>query len=84
MYRVLKDFSDKTDRNHIYHAGDSFPRNGVDVDESRIKELSTSANKVREPLIIFEPDPVKVPVDSEESEKPIEKPRNARRGKREK
>lgn len=84
MYRVLKDFSDKTDRNHIYHAGDSFPRNGVDVDESRIKELSTSANKVREPLIVFVSDPVEVPVVPEESEKQIEKPRNARRGKREK
>lgn len=84
MYRVLKDFSDKTDRNHIYHAGDSFPRNGVDVDESRIRELSTSANKVREPLIVFVPDPVKAPVKPEESEKPIEKPRNARRGKKEK
>lgn len=84
MYRVLKDFSDKTDKNHIYHVGDSFPRNGVDVEASRIKELSTSANKVREPLIVFVSDPVEVPVVPEESEKQIEKPRNARRGKREK
>lgn len=45
MYRVAEYFTDLQDNNHEYHAGDKFPRDGVEVTVNRIKELSTSANR---------------------------------------
>ena len=51
MYTVLKDFSDLQDNSHVYLAGDSFPRNGIELSEERIIELSTTANKRGVPLI---------------------------------
>lgn len=50
MYKVVKDFTDKTDK-HIYRAGDAYPRKGVKADEARIKELSSKENKRGEILI---------------------------------
>jgi hypothetical protein len=43
-YRVLHYFTDLQDNEHPYHAGDTFPREGLSVDTNRIKELSTNAN----------------------------------------
>lgn len=54
MYRVLKKFADLQDNNHIYLAGDEYPRGGLEVDEGRIAELSGPDNKVGEPLIAEE------------------------------
>ena len=45
MYKVLVDFADLEDNGHVYKAGDTFPRKGVEPSESRIKELSTASNK---------------------------------------
>lgn len=42
---VLKDFTDLQDNRHVYHAGDSFPRNGVEVSEERVAELASADNK---------------------------------------
>lgn len=50
-YKVVKDFKDLKDNGHVYRAGDSFPRPYVNVDEGRIKELSTAANVRKEVLI---------------------------------
>jgi len=50
MYKVVKDFTDATDK-HIYLVGDKYPRKGVKPSEDRIKELSTAANRRGEILI---------------------------------
>lgn len=49
-YKVIKDFKDLQDNNHIYRAGDKYPRKGKSKAE-RIEELSTSNNKLNTPLI---------------------------------
>ena len=51
MYRVIKLFTDLRDDNYEYHAGDEFPRKGLEVSEERIEELSTDKNRRRIPLI---------------------------------
>lgn len=45
MYRVVKDFTDLRDKNHVYLAGDEFPRKGAKVGNARLLELSTTKNK---------------------------------------
>lgn len=45
MYKVIRYFTDLQDNEYAYHAGDTFPRDGIDVSADRIKELSTAANK---------------------------------------
>ena len=51
MYKVIKYFTDLQDNNYAYHVGDTFPRNGVDVDAVRIAELSSDKNLQGVPLI---------------------------------
>ena len=62
MYKVIVDFADLQDKQHIYHEGDTYPREGVNVEDGRIKELLSGLNKLGKPLI------------KEVVEKPIEKP----------
>lgn len=54
-YIVIKDFKDLQDNNHIYRAGDKFPRKGR-AKKERIEELLGSDNKRGEPLIVEEGD----------------------------
>lgn len=49
-YVVIKDFTDLQDDNHIYRAGDKYPRKGR-AKKERVEELSGSENKRGEPLI---------------------------------
>ena len=51
MYKVIKSFYDLKDNNHVYHVGDTFPHNGVEVDAERIAELSSDKNLQGAPLI---------------------------------
>ena len=51
MYRVVKYFTDLTDNNHAYNTGDTFPRDGLIVPESRINELCSANNKLGQPVI---------------------------------
>ena len=51
MYRVIHKFYDLKDNNHAYSVGDTFPRNGVDVDAERIAELESDKNRIGVPLI---------------------------------
>lgn len=44
MYKVIKSFTDLQDNNYAYYVGDTFPRNGVDVDAERIAELASDKN----------------------------------------
>ena len=50
MYRVIKAFTDLK-ASHVYHVGDTFPHNGVDIDAERIAELSSDKNLQGVPLI---------------------------------
>lgn len=63
-YTVIVPFTDLRDNNHVYRAGDVYPRPGVVVGDARINHLATTDNKRGKPLIKM----VKAP------EKPVEKP----------
>lgn len=62
MFRVIVPFADLQDKNHVYRAGDTFPRPGLVVEDKRIAELSGFANKLNTPLIehVGEQDPAQV------------------------
>lgn len=59
MYKVIKAFYDLQDGKdtkngkvfHSYNVGDMFPREGIEVSEARIAELSGKNNAQGEPLI---------------------------------
>ena len=51
MYRVLMRFCDLQDNNYVYSVGDTFPRDGVEVDAERIAELASDKNRRHIPLI---------------------------------
>lgn len=51
MWFVVKLFTDLQDGDHVYAEGDPFPREGKEVSEERIKELSSSNNRQKMPLI---------------------------------
>ena len=56
MYKVLAYFEDLQDNRHPYNEGDIFPREGLNVTEERLKELSSENNKRKIQLIEFEED----------------------------
>ena len=51
MYRVIHKFYDLKDNNHAYSVGDTFPHNGVKVEDERIAELASDKNRLGVPLI---------------------------------
>ena len=51
MYKVIKFFTDMQDNNFAYNVGDEYPRKGMSVLPSRIKELAGSKNRQGCPLI---------------------------------
>lgn len=51
MYRVIEPFFDLMDGNRQYLPGEVFPREGLPVTVERIKELSTTMNKLGFPVI---------------------------------
>lgn len=51
MYEVIHFFTDLQDFDHPYNVGDAFPRAGLEVSEERLKELSSSQNLQKRPLI---------------------------------
>ena len=51
MYRVIKHFVDLQDNNYKYDVGDTYPRKGLNVLQSRINELGSHKNKQKTPLI---------------------------------
>ena len=53
MYVAIKRFVDLTDDDHIYNAGDVYPRDGFEPSRERIIELATSKNKLEAPLITY-------------------------------
>lgn len=75
MYRVISAFNDLLDGNHLYKVGDEYPRAGYSTTGNRVKELLSSENKQRKPLIEA------VGVESE-TETTAAKPSRKRRGKK--
>ena len=51
MFRVIKYFTDMQDNNFAYNVGDEYPRKGMSVMPSRLRELSGSNNRQGVPLI---------------------------------
>ena len=51
MYKVIKYFTDMQDNNFAYNIGDEYPRKGMSVLPSRIKELASNKNRQGCPLI---------------------------------
>ena len=56
MYKVIKHFTDLQDNNFAYNVGDEYPRKGMSVLPSRIKELASDKNRQGCPLIEEIPD----------------------------
>ena len=44
MYKVIRNFFDKTDGNHLYKKDDIYPREGVKVNKTRAKAVMTGDN----------------------------------------
>lgn len=55
-YKVIATFRDLQDNNHLYHAGDTFPRKGTVASPKRITELATNSNKAGKQFIELIPD----------------------------
>lgn len=70
-----KEWHDLQDNGYVYKQGDSFPREGLEVSEERIKELSTINNKLGEILIQkveVEEDKKQDKIDREDEAKKVE------------
>jgi hypothetical protein len=66
IYKVVKYFEDLQDGGHPYNVGDTYPREGFEPTEVRIKELSTPFN-LQKTILIEKEKPVKRTLkDSEE------------------
>lgn len=50
-YKVIRYFTDLQDNDHAYNVGDTFPREGMTVKQSRLDELAGNSNKQGRPLI---------------------------------
>ena len=61
MYKCIRHFTDLQDNNYAYKAGDEYPRKGLSVLPSRIKELAGSKNRQGVPLIQEIPENVEEP-----------------------
>lgn len=72
MYRVIKAFTDLQDNNFAYQVGDEYPRKGMSVLPSRIKELASNKNRQGQPLIEEIPEKVEEP-KKEKKSKSVEK-----------
>ena len=73
MYKVIKHFTDMQDNNFAYNVGDEYPRKGVSVLPSRIKELAGSKNRQGCPLIEEIPDIEEAPEKKTKSTKKADK-----------
>lgn len=52
MYRVVHIFYDMEDKNkHVYRVNDIFPHDGRKISKKRLKELTSTKNKIGEVLI---------------------------------
>ena len=73
MYKVIKHFTDLQDNNFAYNVGDKYPRKGLSVLPSRIKELASDKNRQGCPLIEEIPDVEDKPEKKTKSTKKADK-----------
>ena len=77
MFRVIKHFTDMQDNNYAYDPKDparnTYPRKGLSVLPSRIKELATDKNRQGCPLIEEIPDIEEKPEKKTKSTKKADK-----------
>ena len=73
MYKVIKHFTDMQDNNFAYDVGDEYPRKGLSVLPSRIKELAGNKNRQGCPLIEEIPDVEDKPEKKTKSTKKADK-----------
>lgn len=73
MYRVIKYFTDLQDNNFAYDVNDEYPRKGLSVLPSRIKELASDKNRRGCPLIEEIPDIEEKPEKKTKSTKKADK-----------
>lgn len=90
MYRVICEFADLQDNQHVYHVGDIFPHDGKEISEERIKQLMTGANfrgislieKVNESKgkakVEVKAEPEEVNAEEVEVEKPVKPKRKSK------
>ena len=71
-YKVIKHFVDLQDNNYKYYVGDTYPRKGLNVLQSRINELATNKNLQKTPLIEEIPEKV----EEHKKKKSVEKADN--------
>ena len=69
MYKVIKHFTDMQDNNFAYNVGDEYPRKGMSVLPSRIRELATDKNRQGVPLIEEIPEKAEEPKKKKSVEK---------------
>ncbi|MBO5854358.1 MAG: hypothetical protein J6Q61_06445 [Bacteroidales bacterium] len=67
-FKVIRHFTDMQDGNFAYNVGDEYPRKGMSVLPSRIKELAGKKNRQGCPLI------EEIPDEEEETTKGKKKP----------
>lgn len=72
MYKVIEDFIDLKDNNHLYHAGEPYPRVGAVVTSERLAELMGSANR-RGRAVVMAVDAPKEKPKNKLVEKPVAK-----------
>lgn len=86
MYRVKKHFTDLQDNRYVYHEGDIYPREGLEVSAERLAELAGTKNRrgislieeiIDEPLPFTE-EPEEAEKAAEVTEEPKEKPKSKR------
>lgn len=76
MYKVIKQFKDLKDGEHLYKVGDEYPRSGAKVSEARLEELASSTNRRGEPLIAYVEEPKaeeQEEVEKTEKKEPVKK-----------
>ena len=69
MYKVIKPFTDLQDNNYKYDVGDTYPRKGLNVLQSRINELASDKNLQKTSLIEEIPKKVEEPKKEKSAEK---------------
>lgn len=50
-YKAVRYFTDRLDKEHPYQKGDIYPREGLDVSDDRLAELSGNKNRLGQPVI---------------------------------
>lgn len=85
MFKVIVQFKDLQDKNHLYKVGDTYPRKGSTPSMDRIGELASKANRRRTALIRKVEEPkAKASVEEPKAEEktPAEKPKKATTSKK--